>query len=56
MFHEAETVGFKSGKRSWTGMIELLNSGIAQLGVQPVAVTKETSEVVAYTVPIGSGR
>ena len=56
MFHEAETVGFKSGNGSWSGMIELLSSGIAHVGVQPVAVTKETSEVVAFTVPIGFTR
>jgi hypothetical protein len=53
VFHEAERVGFKFGNGSWSGMIELLSSGIAHVGVQPVRVTKETSEVVAYAYALG---
>jgi len=56
VFHEAESVGSKSGIRSWSGIIVLLSSGIAHVGVKPVAVTKDTSEVVAFTVPIGYAR
>jgi len=45
-----------SGNGSWSGMVELVSSGIADIGVSDFAVTKERSEVVAYTVTMGFGR
>jgi hypothetical protein len=37
-------------------MMELLSSGIAHVGVDAFAVTKERSEVVAFTDPLGISR
>jgi ABC-type amino acid transport substrate-binding protein len=34
-------------------MIELVSSGIAHVGVEQFTVTKERSEVVAFTDPLG---
>jgi hypothetical protein len=34
-------------------MVALLSSGIAHVGVEPFVVTKERSEVVAFTDPLG---
>ena len=49
MFHEADSFGSKSGNGSWNGMVALVSSGIAHVGVSSFVVTKERSEVVAYT-------
>jgi hypothetical protein len=38
-----------SGNGLWSGMVALVMSGIAHVGVIPFAVTKEKSEIVAYT-------
>jgi hypothetical protein len=56
VFHDVETIGYKYGNGSWSGMIALLSSGIAQFGDYPVIVTRDTSEVVAYTVPLAFAR
>ena len=53
MFHEADSFGSKHDNGSWSGMIGLLSSGIAHVGVEPFAVTKERSEVVAFTDSLG---
>ena len=37
-------------------MVGQLSSGIAHVGVERFAVTKERSEVVAFTDPLGFGR
>jgi hypothetical protein len=34
-------------------MVELVRSGIAHVGIEPFAVTKERSEVVAYADTLG---
>jgi hypothetical protein len=49
MFHEADSYGSKFGNGTWNGMVELVRSGIAHVGVGDFAVTKERSEVVAHT-------
>ena len=49
MIHEADSFGSKSGNGSWDGMVGLVISGIADIGVGDFTVTKERSEVVAYT-------
>ena len=56
MFHEADSYGSKSDNGSWSGMVALVSSGIAQVGVDSFAVTKERSEVVAYTFAIEFSR
>ena len=56
MFHEADSFGSKSGNGSWSGMVGLVSSGIADIGVSTVTVTKERSEVVAYTDTLGFRR
>ena len=53
MFHEEDSFGSKSGNGSWSGMLALLSSGITQVGVGPFVVTKERSEVVAFTDTLG---
>ena len=49
MFHEADSSGSKSGNGSWNGMVGLVSRGIAHVGLYSFVVTKERSEVVAYT-------
>ena len=56
MFHEADSFGAKSGNESWSGMVGQLSSGIAHIGVADFAVTKERSEVVAFTETLGFER
>jgi hypothetical protein len=56
MFHEAESVGSLSGNGSWNGMVALVKSGIAHVGVEAFAVTKERSEIVAYTNTLNVAR
>jgi len=56
VFHEADSSGSKSGNGSWSGMLGLVSSGIAHVGVAPFIVTKERSEVVAYTETLGFSR
>jgi hypothetical protein len=41
--------GTKSGNGSWNGMVELVHSGVADIGIADFTVTKERSEVVAFT-------
>jgi hypothetical protein len=38
-----------SGNGSWSGMVALVMSGIAHVGVEGFVVTKQRSEIVAYT-------
>jgi len=52
VFHEADSIGSKSGNGSWNGMVGLVSSGIAHVGVDGFVLTKERSEVVAFTVPL----
>ena len=56
MFHEADSFGSKSGNGSWNGMVALVSSGIAHVGAAPFIVTKERSEVVAFTDTLGFAR
>jgi len=56
VFHEAESVGSKSGNGSWSGMVGLVSSGIVQVGIETFVATKERSEAVAYTVTLGFSR
>jgi hypothetical protein len=38
-----------SGNGSWSGMVALVISGIAHVVIEAFSVTKERSEIVAYT-------
>ena len=56
MFHEADSFGHKSGNGSWSGMMALVISGIADIGIGDFIVSKERTEVVAFTDTIAFGR
>jgi hypothetical protein len=45
-----------SGNGSWSGMGALVMSGIAHVGVGDFSVTKERSEIVAYTNTLKDAR
>jgi hypothetical protein len=45
-----------SGNGSWSGMVALVMSGIAHVGVEAFRVMKERSEIVAYTNTLLFGR
>ena len=53
MFQEADSYGSKTGNGNWSGIIELVSSGVADIGVGPFSMTKERSEVVKYTHTLG---
>ena len=56
MFHEADSYGSMSGNGSWSGMVALVMSGIAHVGVETFSVTNERYEIVAYTNTIKFAR
>ena len=56
MIHEANSFGSKSGNGSWTGMMALVISGVADIGIGDFTMTKERSEVVAFTDALGFAR
>jgi len=49
VFHESDTYGSKSDNGSWNGMIGMVSNGIVHVAAEVFAVTKERSEVVAFT-------
>jgi hypothetical protein len=53
VFHEADTSGSKTVNGSWSGMVAMVINGTAEVGVSPIYVTKEKSDVVAYTDTLG---
>jgi ABC-type amino acid transport substrate-binding protein len=53
---EAESAGSKPSNLSWNEVAALVSSGEAEIGVGFFSVTKERSEVVAYTNTIGAIR
>jgi len=55
VFHDADSFGSKSGNGSWSGMMALVSSGVANVGVGFLIVKKEMSEVVAFTDTVGFG-
>jgi ABC-type amino acid transport substrate-binding protein len=48
-----DSYGSNSGNGSWKGMIALVISGNADIGVAPFLLTKERSEVVDFTESLG---
>jgi hypothetical protein len=53
---EEVSYGSKSGNGSWNGMIGLVMSGNADIGISDLLVKKEISEVVASTYALGFSR
>ena len=53
VFHETDSYGSMSGNRTWNGMVSLVYSGVADIGIGEFMVTKERSEVVAFTDTVG---
>jgi len=47
--HTTDAFGSKSGNGMWTGMVGLVSSGVAEIGIGDFTTTKERSEVVAFT-------
>jgi hypothetical protein len=43
-----DSYGLQSGNGSWNGMVSLVYSGVADIGIEDFTVTKERSEVVAF--------
>ena len=48
MVHETDLYGSKSANGSWNGMVSLVHSGVADIGIGDFTATKERSEVVAF--------
>jgi ABC-type amino acid transport substrate-binding protein len=48
VFHEADSYGSKFANGSWNGMIALVSSGVADIGIGMFTVTKERADVVAF--------
>ena len=48
MVHETDSYGSKSGNGSWNGIVSLVYSGVAEIGIGDITVTKERFEVVAF--------
>jgi ABC-type amino acid transport substrate-binding protein len=49
VFHQEDYYGSKSANGTWNGMVALVKNGGADIGVSETFVTKERSEVVAFT-------
>jgi hypothetical protein len=49
VFHEEVSIGYKSDNGSWSGIFAQVIKGIAEVGVGDFIVSKERSEVVAFT-------
>jgi ABC-type amino acid transport substrate-binding protein len=45
-----------SGNGTWNGIMALVSSGIADIGVGRFMMSKERSEVVAFSNTLGFGR
>jgi hypothetical protein len=56
VIHEEDLYGSKTGNGSWDGMVGLVISGVADIGLSGFIVNIEKSEVVAFTEQHGFGR
>jgi hypothetical protein len=52
VFHEENYFGSKSGNGTWNGMVGLVTRRTADIAVSEIFLTKERSEVVAFTETI----
>jgi hypothetical protein len=50
---EEDTYGSDTGNGSWNGIVGLVISGNAEIAIAPIVVSKEKSEVVAFTNTLG---
>lgn len=48
MLHETDSYGSKIGNGSWNGIVGLVSSGVAEIGVGHSAVTMQRYSVVAF--------
>ena len=48
MFHETDSYGSISGNGSWSGMIALVSSGVADIGIGHCSATRQRYDVVAF--------
>jgi len=48
VFHETDSYGSKSGNGSWNGMVALVSSGVADIGIGHCTVTRLRYDVVAF--------
>ena len=48
MVLETDSYGSKIGNRSWNGMVGLVSSGVADIGVGHCSVTPQRYDVVAF--------
>jgi len=56
VFHEAHSHGFQSANGSWSGMLGQVSRGNAEVAVGDFIVSKDRSEVVAFTDTLGIKR
>jgi hypothetical protein len=49
VYHEIDSFGTKTGNGSWNGGMAMVKSGMAHVGIGGFTLTKERSEVVAFT-------
>jgi ABC-type amino acid transport substrate-binding protein len=54
--HVTDAFGSKSGNGSWNGMVALVSSGVADIGIGDFTATKKRFEVVAFTDTIEFSR
>ena len=48
VFHEADSYGSKFANGSWNGMIALVSSGVADIGIGHFTATGQRYDVVAF--------
>jgi len=49
VYQETDSYGTTNGNGSWNGVVALVRDGVVDIGVGSFTVTKERSEVVAFT-------
>ena len=47
-FYATDSYGSKSGNGSWSGMVALVTSGVADIGIGEFAATRERADVVSF--------
>jgi ABC-type amino acid transport substrate-binding protein len=48
VFYETDSYGSKTNNGTWTGMLALVTSGVADVGIGEFAATRERADVVAF--------
>ena len=47
-FYVTDSYGSKSSNGTWSGMVALVTSGVADIGIGEFAATRERADVVAF--------